>query len=54
MLLAGRTYALVYDGSYWNVIGDINTDTWRPVVNVLTSDDTDSSLSAAQGKELKR
>lgn len=29
------------------------TDTWRPVVNNLTSDSTDSSLSAAQGKALK-
>lgn len=29
-----------------------DTNTWRPVVNNLTSDSTDSSLSAAQGKAL--
>lgn len=29
------------------------TDTWRPIVNNLTSSDTDKSLSAAQGKILK-
>lgn len=30
-----------------------DTNTWRPVVNNLTSDATDQSLSAAQGKALK-
>ena len=30
-----------------------DTNTWRPVVNNLTSDVTDQSLSAAQGKVLK-
>lgn len=30
-----------------------DTDTWRPVVNSLTSDSTTDSLSAAQGKALK-
>lgn len=30
-----------------------DTNTWRPVVNNLTSDSTDQSLSAAQGKALK-
>ena len=31
-----------------------DTDTWRGIQNNLTSDSTDDSLSAAQGKELKR
>lgn len=30
------------------------TNTWRGIVNNLTSDSTTDSLSAAQGKELKR
>lgn len=30
-----------------------DTNTWRPVVDNLTSDDTDKSLSAKQGKTLK-
>lgn len=39
------------DGT-WSVPPDTNTNTWRPVVNNLTSTATDQSLSAAQGKAL--
>lgn len=30
-LKANHIYTLVYDGSYWQVTGDIDTDTWRPI-----------------------
>ena len=45
-------YTFIYQNDQWNLIGEL--DTWRPVVNSLTSDSTDSSLSAAQGKALKQ
>ena len=42
------------DGTSESVsISDANTNTWRAVVNGLTSTATDQSLSAAQGKVLK-
>lgn len=52
---ANHVYTLVYDGTQWQVVGDIdtNTNTWRGIQNVLTSDSTTDSLSAKQGKVLK-
>lgn len=29
-LKAGRTYEFVYNGTQWDLIGDINIDTWKP------------------------
>ena len=48
-----HVYTLVYDGTQWQVVGDIDTNTWRGIENSLTSDSTSVSLSAAQGKALK-
>lgn len=98
-LAANRTLEFVYDGSVYQLVGDLDTNTtyaafkaatasaagsaglvpapaagkqasylrgdgawavppdnntWRGIVNNLTSDSTTDSLSAAQGKELKR
>ena len=55
---AGNVSALSFNG--YTIESDIpadakftDTNTWRPVVDNLTSSDTDKSLSAAQGKALK-
>ena len=40
------------NGTDLHVTMPSNPDTWRPVVDNLTSSDTDKSLSAKQGKEL--
>nr|DAH89575.1 MAG TPA: YadA-like protein [Caudoviricetes sp.] len=55
---AGNVHASSFNGH--TIESDIpadakftDTDTWRPVVDNLTSDDTDKSLSAKQGKTLK-
>ena len=52
-LKANHIYTFVYDGTYWQVVGDIDTDTWRGIQDNLTSDSTTDSLSAKQGKVLK-
>lgn len=49
----GAVLSLTYDGTSWVRDQGFNTNSWRPVVNNLTSDVTTSSLSAAQGKALK-
>lgn len=50
-----HVYTLLYDGTQWQVVGDIdtNTNTWRGIQDNLTSDSTTESLSAKQGKVLK-
>lgn len=50
-LAANRTYTFRYNGTQYDLVGDL--DTQRGIVNNLTSTSTTSSLSAAQGKELK-
>lgn len=55
---AGNVSALSFNGHTIesNIPTDAkftDTNTWRPVVDNLTSDDTDKSLSAKQGKTLK-
>ena len=54
-LAANRVYEFVYDGTNWELVGDINTDTntWRGIQNNLTSTSTKDSLAAAQGTVLK-
>lgn len=51
---AGAVISFTYDGTNW-VMNDYIQDnnTWRGIQNVLTSDSTTDSLSAAQGKALK-
>lgn len=51
---AGAVISFTYDGTNW-VMNDYIQDnnTWRGIQNVLTSDSTSDSLSAAQGKALK-
>lgn len=50
---ANHVYTLVYDGTQWQVSGDIDTNTWRGIQDNLTSDSATDSLSAKQGKVLK-
>lgn len=47
--VASSTLTITIDGSSYSLT---DTDTWRPVVNNLTSTDVDKSLSAKMGKEL--
>jgi hypothetical protein len=47
---SGSTLTITLDGSATSLT---DTDTWRPVVDNLTSTDTDKSLSANQGRALK-
>ena len=47
---SGSTLTITLDGSATSLT---DTDTWRPVVDNLTSSDTDKSLSANQGRALK-
>ena len=47
--VADSTLTVTIDGSSYSLT---DTNTWRPVVNNLTSTDTTSSLSAAMGKDL--
>ena len=49
---AGKQASYLRGDGAWAVPPDTNT--WRGIVNNLTSDSTTDSLSAAQGKELKR
>lgn len=49
-LAANRVYEFVYDGTDWELVGDINTNI--SVVNNLTSTSTTAALSANQGKAL--
>ena len=51
-LASGKIYEFVYNGTQYELIGDLDTNTWRPVVDNLNSTSTDSSLSAKQGKVL--
>lgn len=51
---AGAIVTLTYDGTNWVRDQGYNTNSWRGIQNNLTSDSTTDSLSAAQGKELKR
>lgn len=44
---------ITINGTGTDLYAPTNTDTWRPVVDNLTSTATDSSLSANQGKVLK-
>lgn len=46
------SFTMNQSGSTTIELTDNNTNTWRDVVNNLTSDSTDKSLSAAQGKWL--
>lgn len=47
---ANHVYTLVYDGTQWQVVGDIDTNTWRGIQDNLTSStNTSESLSAKQG-----
>lgn len=47
--VANSTLTVTIDGSSYSLT---DTDTWRPVVNNLSSTDVDKSLSAAMGKDL--
>ena len=47
--VADSTLTVTIDGSSYSLT---DTNTWRPVVNNLSSTDTTSSLSAAMGKDL--
>lgn len=49
---AGKHTSFLRGDGRWEIPPDTNT--WRGIVNNLTSDSTTDSLSAAQGKELKR
>ena len=49
---AGKQVSFLRGDGSWVVPTDTNT--WRGIVNNLTSDSTTDSLAAAQGKELKR
>jgi len=52
VLKVNRFYSFVYDGTYWQLIGelDTNTNTWRGIQDNLTSStNTTESLSAKQG-----
>ena len=51
-LAANRVYEFVYDGTNYELVGDLDTNTWRGIQNNLTSTSTTDSLSAAQGKAL--
>lgn len=48
--VANSTLTITIDGTSYSLT---DTNTWRPVVDNLTSTDTDKSLSANQGKALK-
>lgn len=54
--ITGNASTLMYTATFYDdsvlLIPAIYDNTWRPVVNNLTSDATTSSLSAAQGKAL--
>lgn len=58
MLKAYHTYAFVYDGTYWQLVGDVTesaSTTKAGIVqlnNTLTSTSTTEALTAAQGKAL--
>jgi len=47
--VANSTLTITIDGTSYSLT---DTNTWRPVVNNLSSTDTDKSLSAAMGKDL--
>ena len=47
--VANSTLTITIDGTSYSLT---DTNTWRPVVNNLSSTDTTSSLSAAMGKDL--
>jgi hypothetical protein len=47
--VADSTLTVTIDGTSYSLT---DTNTWRPVVNNLSSTDTDKSLSAAMGKDL--
>lgn len=49
-LKTNRFYSLLYDGSYWQLLGELDTNTWRGIQDNLTSSsNTTESLSAKQG-----
>ena len=57
-LIAHNIYTFVYDGNYWRLVGELDTDTdttdtWRGIQDNLNSDSTVDSLSAKQGKVLR-
>jgi hypothetical protein len=47
--VANSTLTVTIDGTSYSLT---DTNTWRPIVNNLSSTDTDKSLSAAMGKDL--
>ena len=44
-LKANHIYTLVYDGTSWQIVGDINTNTWRSITDSVST--TSSSISAS-------
>lgn len=45
-LAANRVYCFVYDGTQWELVGDINTDTNTKVTQTLTTTDAEYALLA--------
>lgn len=46
VLKVNRFYSFVYDGTYWQLIGELDTNTWRSISDDVNSDSSNVSASS--------